>query len=182
MFYCNKSHFYYIFKIAISVGRGAAGNVVGIATIDLNSPTLHLCQINDNMFFGGLCIKINYFQPLEIIMPSTILGSYPTPKIVTIIQQMTTASAGQRRRPYRRLVAFDRRHFNEANALEQLQKLCANTYKSDVTKCSHEYFAMSSASALMKYVQYSSGISFADASLKIQFDGKYAAMSIGEYR
>lgn len=154
------------------MGRGNNCNEIGIATIDINSPTLRLCQISDDAWYNGLCAKINIGQPHEIIMPSTVLTTFPTPKIVEFIRPRYSNI---------RLTSFDRRHFNEDTAMAQLNKFCAPKYMNDIRKMAAEHFALTSAAALMNYVQFVSRIKFANSSLKIEFESKFAAMSIGKF-
>ncbi|KAJ8731216.1 hypothetical protein PYW07_004380 [Mythimna separata] len=57
--------------LAISEGRGMARGEIGIAAIDLRHPHLVLCQFSDTLLYTHTLTKINFFNPVEIIVPHT---------------------------------------------------------------------------------------------------------------
>lgn len=158
-----------LFAIAISVGRGNASGEIGIATIDINSPTLVLSQLSDDLWFTGLLTQINIYQPIEIIVPSTLMDAVPTPKFLTVISSVFSKI---------RLVSLHRRHFNDNDGSERLTRLCAAKYKTVLLKISKKYYALTSASAILQYIGYVAKAEFANGGLKVEYHSKYAAMAI----
>lgn len=151
------------------MGRGNASGEIGIATIDINSPTLVLSQLSDDLWFTGLLAKINIYQPREIIVPKTLADTHPRPKILCAIDRIFNNIE---------LVSLDRRHFNDYEGAEILKRLCSVRYKTDLLKISKKYYALTSAAALLKYIGFIADAKFADGSLKVEYHTKYAAMAI----
>lgn len=106
---------------------------------------------------------------MEIIVPSTIMDTYPTPPILTAISNNFSNI---------RLVSLNRRHFNDNEGAEMLKSLCAAKYKTDLLKIEKKYYALTSAAALLLYIGYIAKAEFAVGSLKIEYHAKFATMAI----
>lgn len=48
-------------------GRGQARGEIGIACMNMITPTLILCQFNDTQSYRRVISKINVFRPYEVI-------------------------------------------------------------------------------------------------------------------
>lgn len=151
------------------MGRGNASGEIGIATIDINSPTLVLSQLSDDFWFTGLLVKVNIFQPIKIIVPNTVLEAVPTSKFLSAISREFKNIE---------LVSLNRRYFNDNEGSEMLKRLCAPKYKTVLLKLSKKYYAMTSASALLEYIGYAHKAEIGNGSLKVEYQAKYAAMAI----
>lgn len=58
--------FYYIVLSAITEGRGSATGEVGLASLDIFSPALVLCQLTDTNSYIGTLRLINVLNPDEV--------------------------------------------------------------------------------------------------------------------
>ncbi|XP_045516857.1 mutS protein homolog 4-like [Pieris brassicae] len=86
--------------LAISEGRGKARGEIGMAAVDLRHPHLVLCQFSDTLLYTHTLTKINYFNPVEIIVPHTFCeGAQPNQLYQLIKDQypLITVTAVQRR-------------------------------------------------------------------------------------
>ena len=57
--------------MAVVQGRGHAKSEMGIASIDMKSPSISLSQFSDTATFVRTLTKLNILNPVEIIFPST---------------------------------------------------------------------------------------------------------------
>lgn len=71
--------------LCLTEGRGQARGEIGIATLDINSPQLILCQVSDNLLYSDTLNKIQLLDPVKILLPDTIFESRPLPKLVQAI-------------------------------------------------------------------------------------------------
>lgn len=53
--------------IAIVEGRGMARGEIGLASIDLRSPTLNLSQFSDTQTYVQTMTKLHRCQPIEVL-------------------------------------------------------------------------------------------------------------------
>ncbi|GBP46497.1 MutS protein homolog 4 [Eumeta japonica] len=106
---------------AISEGRGMARGEIGMAAVDLKHPHLVLCQFSDNLLYTHALTKINYFNPVEIIVPHTFAENVQQSKLYQMIKEHY---------PNLTLTAVQRRHFNDAVGRQQIRTLCAPQYSS----------------------------------------------------
>ncbi|XP_049858425.1 mutS protein homolog 4-like [Schistocerca gregaria] len=148
--------------VAICEGRGYARGEVGIAAIDVRHPHLVLCQISDSQSYVSTLTKVNIFNPVEILVPHTFCENQQTSKLFSSINEMF---------PTVTLTSVQRRHFNETSGLTQVQHLCATEFASVELLVQHKFYALASAAALLKYVEYMQNMIFAARSLKIEYQG-----------
>ncbi|XP_068085433.1 mutS protein homolog 4-like [Anabrus simplex] len=148
--------------MAISEGRGMARGEVGIAALDTRCPHLILCQISDNQTYHNTLIKINVLNPVEIIVPHTFCEGQHQNKLFTTIKDTF---------PGVTLTTVQRRHFSDVHGLQQIKHFCAPEYASVEMLVMHKFYALSSATALLKYVEHIQNMMFAPKSLKVEYQG-----------
>ncbi|XP_047005033.1 mutS protein homolog 4-like [Schistocerca americana] len=148
--------------VAICEGRGYARGEVGIAALDVRHPHLVLCQISDSQSYVSTLTKVNIFNPVEILVPHTFCENQQTSKLFSSINEMF---------PTVTLTSVQRRHFNETSGLTQVQHLCATEFATVELLVQHKFYALASAAALLKYVEYMQNMIFAARSLKIEYQG-----------
>ncbi|KAJ8722230.1 hypothetical protein PYW08_004632 [Mythimna loreyi] len=155
--------------LAISEGRGMARGEIGIAAIDLRHPHLVLCQFSDTLLYTHTLTKINFFNPVEIIVPHTFCEGVQPNQLYQLIRD---------RYPLVSLVTVQRRHFNDAAGRQQIQTLCAPQYNGVYLQVVHKFYAVTAAAAVLKYVEYIQCIVFARESLKIEYHSSENTMII----
>ncbi|XP_047029742.1 mutS protein homolog 4-like isoform X2 [Helicoverpa zea] len=155
--------------LAISEGRGMARGEIGIAAIDLRHPHLVLCQFSDTLLYTHTLTKINFFNPVEIIVPHTFCEGVQPNQLYQLIRD---------RYPLVNLVTVQRRHFNDAVGRQHIQTLCAPQYSGVYLQVVHKFYAVTAAAAVLKYVEYIQCIVFARESLKIEYHSSENTMII----
>ncbi|XP_045448191.1 mutS protein homolog 4-like [Melitaea cinxia] len=156
--------------LAISEGRGMARGEIGMAAIDLRHPHMVLCQFSDTLLYTHTLTKINYFNPIEIIVPHTFCEGSQVNQLYKLIKD---------RFPLLNLTAVQRRHFNDAAGRHNIQTLCAPQYSAVYLQVLHKFYALTAAAAVLKYVEYIQCIVFARESLKIEYHSSDNTMIIG---
>ncbi|CAG4971257.1 unnamed protein product [Colias eurytheme] len=154
---------------AISEGRGMARGEIGMAAIDLRHPNLILCQFSDTLLYTHTMTKINFFNPVEIIVPHTFCEGIQPSQLYQLIKDQY---------PLINLTAVQRRHFNDATGRQQIQSLCAPQYSAVYLQVLHKFYALTAAAAVLKYVEYIQCIVFARESIKIEYHSSENTMII----
>ncbi|KPJ08601.1 MutS protein-like 4 [Papilio machaon] len=154
---------------AISEGRGMARGEIGMAAVDLKHPHLVLCQFSDTLLYTHTMTKINYFNPVEIIVPHTFCEGTQPNQLYKLIKDHY---------PLVNLTTVQRRHFNDAAGRQQIQTLCAPQYSAVCLQVVQKFYALTSAAAVLKYVEYIQCIVFARESLKIEYHSSEDTMII----
>ncbi|XP_039753333.1 mutS protein homolog 4-like [Pararge aegeria] len=155
--------------LAISEGRGMARGEIGMAAIDLRHPHLVLCQFSDTLLYTHTLTKINYFNPVEIIVPHTFCEGAQSNQLYKLIKDQY---------PFVNITAVQRRHFNDAAGRQNIQSLCAPQYSAVYLQVIHKFYALTAAAAALKYVEYIQCIVFARESLKIEYHSSENTMII----
>ncbi|XP_026739194.1 mutS protein homolog 4-like isoform X2 [Trichoplusia ni] len=155
--------------LAISEGRGMARGEIGIAAIDLRHPHLVLCQFSDTLLYTHTLTKINFFNPIEIIVPHTFCEGVQPNQLYQLIRN---------RYPLVNVVTVQRRHFNDAAGRQHIQTLCAPQYNGVYLQVVHKFYALTAAAAVLKYVEHIQCIVFARESLKIEYHSSENTMII----
>ncbi|XP_061383646.1 mutS protein homolog 4-like [Danaus plexippus] len=155
--------------LAISEGRGMARGEIGIAAVDLRRPNLILCQFSDTLLYTHTLTKINYFNPIEIIVPHTFCEGAQTNQLYQLIKDHF---------PLVNVTAVQRRHFNDAAGRQNIHTLCAPQYSAVYLLVIHKFYALTAAAAVLKYVEYIQCIVFARESLKIEYHSSENTMII----
>ncbi|CAH0398232.1 unnamed protein product [Chilo suppressalis] len=155
--------------LAIAEGRGMARGEIGMAAVDLKHPKLVLCQFSDTLLYTHALTKINYFNPVEIIVPHTFCeGTVPSQLYQLIRDQY----------PLINLTTVQRRHFSDAAGKQQIQTLCAPQYSAVYLQVLPKFYAVTAAAAVLKYVEYIQCVVFARESLKIEYHSSENTMII----
>lgn len=129
-----------------------------------------LSQFSDDLWFNGLLTKISIFQPRHLLLPNTLCDIQPPPRILTYIRNNF---------PDVSIVPLDRGKFNSNRGVEQLQLVCASRYAPLVQKNQQLYYAMTSAAALLDYVQFHVvRAAFGEHTLRLQIESKTGSMLI----
>ncbi|XP_045772407.1 mutS protein homolog 4-like [Maniola jurtina] len=155
--------------LAICEGRGMARGEIGMAAIDLRHPHLVLCQFSDTLLYTHTLTKINYFNPVEIIVPHTFCEGVQPSQLYKLIKDQY---------PFVNVTAVQRRHFNDAAGRQNIQTLCAPQYSAVYLQVLHKFYALTAAAAVLKYVEYIQCIVFARESLKIEYHSSENTMII----
>ncbi|XP_031634258.1 mutS protein homolog 4-like [Contarinia nasturtii] len=158
--------------VSITSGRGYAHGEVGIAYIDIESPSVNLIQLSDDPWYSALLMKIHIIDPCEIILPHTLYDAKPETadgKLIKFIREDF---------PKLPLITVPRRHFSETDGLTLITKYCSDKYKYVKEEIALKYYALSAASGLLKYLQFHLNIYFKENGLKLDFETKFAHMQI----
>ncbi|CAH0715366.1 unnamed protein product, partial [Brenthis ino] len=155
--------------LAISEGRGMARGEIGMAAVDLRRPHLVLCQFSDTLLYTHTLTKINYFNPIEIIVPHTFCEGVQPNQLYQLIKDQY---------PLVNVTAVQRRYFNDAAGRQNIQTLCAPQYSAVYLQVLHKFYALTAAAAVLKYVEYIQCIVFARESLKIEYRSSENTMII----
>ncbi|XP_052753394.1 mutS protein homolog 4-like [Galleria mellonella] len=155
--------------LAISEGRGMARGEIGMAAVDLKHPHLVLCQFSDTLLYTHTLTKINYFNPIEIIVPHTFCEGVQPNQLYQLIKEHY---------PLVNLTTVQRRHFNDAAGRQHIQTLCAPEYSAVYLQVLHKFYALTAAAAVLKYVEYIQCLVFARESLKIEYHSSENTMVI----
>lgn len=155
---------------AITEGRSNARGEVGIAAIDVNSPELVLCQLSDDMWYSGTIIKIQMLNPVEVLLPNTFFNAkLSNSKLLTILRS-TFPSVDFKETP--------RKHFHDFEALDRLEQISATNIDDVKIALENKYYALAACNALLSYVRIAYYLNFADKSLRVIYESRYAAMTI----
>lgn len=155
--------------ISLIVGRCQARGEIGIASIDINSPMLILCQISDNPHYSDTLNKITMLNPITILLPDTIFETFPLKKLIQLIKENFNHIG---------LVPIERRLFNDTYGLEQITSLSSQKSKNIIQIIQKKYYCLSAASALLDYLKIVHIISFADNCLRVVYQTKQDGMLI----
>ncbi|XP_063825742.1 mutS protein homolog 4-like [Ostrinia nubilalis] len=142
---------------------------IGIAAVDLRHPNLVLCQFSDTLLYTHTLTKINFFNPIEIIVPHTFCEGVQPSQLYKLIRDQY---------PLINLTTVQRRHFNDAAGRQQIQTLCAPEYSAVYLQVLPKFYALTAAAAVLKYVEYIQCVVFARESLKIQYHSSENTMII----
>lgn len=155
--------------LALTDGRGQAQGEVGIAALDVNSPTLILCQISDNLHYSDALNKVQLLNPSKILLPDTIFETVPLPKLIQLIKESFNHIS---------IIPIQRRHFNDQLGLDQITTFCSRKSKNILQIIPRKYYCLSAASALLSYLKNVNMISFAKNCLRIEYQTKQDGMMI----
>ena len=132
--------------MSIVEGRGKARGEIGLAYIDLNSPSLYLSQFRDNCSFDSLKMKCHICLPAEIIFPNTFANN----SMITMLNKGF---------PNIEFKEIDRRFFNEKKGFEYVKTLCFKHYTGIDIELESKYYALSACSALLLYISNDKNVS-----------------------
>ncbi|KAL7074713.1 hypothetical protein ACQ4LE_006059 [Meloidogyne hapla] len=146
--------------IALFEGKGSDRGQIGMATFDLKSSELILCQFVDTSSYSLLKIRLSLCEPLEVILPDDKEKSSSKALIMDLLQDTCKRA---------NIIPIQRKCFNDALGIELLKKIfleeCSNLDASVFQK----YFCMGAAAALIKYAENAHNIFCAQNSLKCTY-------------
>lgn len=93
-----------------------------MAIVDVYKPNLVLCQISDVHSYINTLTKINYFNPHEILVPSTF-DKCTNNRLIEILKSNF---------PHMKITAISRSVFSKNSGLEFIRKLCITEFNSIV--------------------------------------------------
>ncbi|CRK99697.1 CLUMA_CG012961, isoform A [Clunio marinus] len=155
--------------LVLTEGRGHASGEVGIAAIDINSPTLILCQLSDNVHYSDTLNKIQILNPMKILLPDTIFETMPIPKLIKLVKESFSHIA---------MVPVQRKYFNDKQGLEQITTYCSRKSTNILQVIARKYYCLSSAAALLSYIKNVNMLSFGKNCLKVEYQTKQGGMMI----
>ncbi|RWS28022.1 mutS protein 4-like isoform X1 [Leptotrombidium deliense] len=149
------------FIAAVVEGRGIAKGEIGLAFFNLNGNSLVLSQFSDDYTYHRLMAKLDIYDPVEIILPSSIAD----PRMNLLPAQL------RRKFVNIAVTGVERRFFNEAAGIEYIRKLCASELDTLEISIKNKYYCLSASSALIRYIEHIQNMLLIDKSLKIEYHG-----------
>ncbi|KAL3273960.1 hypothetical protein HHI36_015383 [Cryptolaemus montrouzieri] len=146
--------------VALSEGRGEARCEVGLAAINVSQPRLILCQISDTQSYHNTLRKINIFNPSQILVPMTFVESSIQSRFVEKVKDQF---------PDVNYTYVRRNTYNKASGMEYVQELCIPSMNSVLLVLQHKYYALTAASALLRFLQGNLNIFYASGSIRIDY-------------
>lgn len=98
---------------AVSESRGVSPTV-GLAFVNVSTGEAVLSQICDNQFYVRTILKLQVFEPTEILLVSTSGPPNPESKMYSLIKEDVVGS---------RIVCVDRRYWSESAGMDYIQQL-----------------------------------------------------------
>ncbi|KAK6516359.1 MutS protein msh4 [Arthrobotrys conoides] len=153
---------------ALTESRGVVAQV-GLAFINISTAECTLCEICDSQTYVRTLHKLAVFDPLEILIPETILPPR-TSKLPGIIQENL---------PGVRLTTLPRKYYNENIGTDYISRL---SFKSEAeavqVAISGKFYAISAAAAVIKHIEVHYNIGFVGHSLRVRYQSSEGAMVI----
>ncbi|XP_055679739.1 mutS protein homolog 4-like [Lutzomyia longipalpis] len=158
--------------LVITEGRNNARGEIGMASVDMNCPTLTMSQFSDDLWYTGTVIKIQMLEPAEIVVPNTVYTEDSLVKDSTLIKVILKAFPNIKIKP------ILRKFFNDVDAMNKITELCSPHCESVKLALEGKYYALTAAGGLFRYLQTILYATFAPESLQIVYEAKYGAMMI----
>jgi DNA mismatch repair protein MSH4 len=98
---------------AVSESRGVSP-IVGLAFMNISTGEAVLSQICDNQFYVRTVLKLQVFEPSEILLVSTSGPPNVKSKLYSLIEETVVGS---------KIVCCDRRYWSEADGMEYIQQM-----------------------------------------------------------
>ncbi|GLV43206.1 spellchecker1 [Carabus blaptoides fortunei] len=146
--------------VALCEGRGQARGIVGIAAMDINKPVLVLCELSDTQTYTNTLTKVNILRPVEVLIPSSFVECTTPSRIFTLLKDQF---------PNLTVSSVSRSAFRSNRGLSYVKSLCAPEFKSVTLVIREKFYALASASALIKYIQKEQHIMYPTRSIKIEY-------------
>ncbi|KAL0275351.1 UNVERIFIED_CONTAM: hypothetical protein PYX00_003220 [Menopon gallinae] len=137
--------------------------------MDPRRPHLILCQVSDSQRYIHTMTKMNVFSFIEVIIPNTFVEGSSLSKLYIDIRE---------RFPAVTVTSVQRRHFNETTGVDLINQYGSPESASVMVLLRDKFYALSAASALIKYVEFTQNILFAPRSMKVEYQGTEDTMII----
>ncbi|KAL5248605.1 hypothetical protein ACHWQZ_G017698 [Mnemiopsis leidyi] len=145
--------------VAVVQGRGHAKNDIGIASIDMKSPSISLSQYSDTATFVRTLTKLNILSPVEIIFPSTVTDAGGQSELYKLVTEATSCP----------ITSVQRKYFNESLGVQYIKHFSMDNMDDIQTK--DKYYCLSAVGALLKYIEFIQHTVFAAHSIPVRFTG-----------
>eukprot|EP01137_Pigoraptor_chileana_P020560 Opistho-2@83069 len=126
-------------------------------------------QFADNATYVKVMTKLEIYQPVEIIMPSTAFENGKMSKLYQLLSERFSGT---------NIVTVQRKYFNETKGLGYIRQLALKECSTLELELASKYFCCATAAALLKYIEYIQNTIFASNTLKITFRGSENTMMI----
>ncbi|KAF7634374.1 DNA_MISMATCH_REPAIR_2 domain-containing protein [Meloidogyne graminicola] len=143
--------------VSLFEGKGSVKGQIGMATLDLMSSEIELCQFVDTSSYSLLKIRLRLCDPLEVILPDDKEKSATKVVIMDLIQD-TCKKAN--------IVPIQRKFFNDALGIELLKRFSLEECSNLDASVYQKYFCMGAVAALIKYTESTHNIGFTHNSLR----------------
>ncbi|KAK5649224.1 hypothetical protein RI129_000253 [Pyrocoelia pectoralis] len=146
--------------ITLWEGIGDAMRDVGIAAINMECPSLILCQIFDSQSYVNTLTKINILNPSEILIPITFVESCTINRLVEQLKKQFS---------HIKITGVNPQSFNKHTGLQYIKQLCVSNMNSVLLLIQHKYYALAAAGALLTYAERTLYIMYAKESVKVEY-------------
>ncbi|KFZ13005.1 hypothetical protein V502_06805 [Pseudogymnoascus sp. VKM F-4520 (FW-2644)] len=154
---------------AVSEGRGVSPTV-GLAFVNVSTGEAVMSQICDNQFYVRTVLKLQVFEPTEILLVSTSGPPNQKSKMYSLIEEGVIGS---------RIVCVDRRYWSEPAGMDFIQQLA---FPEDVeaikVATGGNFYATCCLAASLRYMEHSLSLTFASHSLRIKYQPSEGSMMI----
>ncbi|KFY04491.1 hypothetical protein O988_00757 [Pseudogymnoascus sp. VKM F-3808] len=154
---------------AVSESRGVSPTV-GLAFVNVSTGEAVMSQICDNQFYVRTLLKLQVFEPTEILLVSTSGPPNPKSKMYSLIEEEVIGS---------RIVCIDRRYWSEPAGMDFIQHLA---FPEDIeaikVAIGGNFYATCCLAASLRYMEHSLSLTFASHSLRIKYQPSEGSMMI----
>ncbi|KFY91214.1 hypothetical protein V498_05568 [Pseudogymnoascus sp. VKM F-4517 (FW-2822)] len=154
---------------AVSESRGVSPTV-GLAFVNVSTGEAVMSQICDNQFYVRTVLKLQVFEPTEILLVSTSGPPNPKSKMYSLIEEGVIGS---------RIVCVDRRYWSEPAGMDFIQQLA---FPEDVeaikVATGGNFYATCCLAASLRYMEHSLSLTFASHSLRMKYQPSEGSMMI----
>ncbi|KAH7049847.1 DNA mismatch repair protein Msh4 [Linnemannia elongata] len=147
------------FIAAVVEGRGT-GAEVGMCFCDLKTSEVILCQIADSQTYVRTLQKLNLYEPVEILVPTTTVDSVNS-KLVKIIKETMPSTT---------ITPIARRSFNDATGLEYIKKYIVKEGSASLLLgIPTKYFCLAATAAVMQHIEETRHAVFLNHSVRFKY-------------
>lgn len=109
-------------------------------------------------------------NPVEVLLPNTFFNAkLSNSKLLTILRS-TFPTVDFKETP--------RKHFHDHEALDRIGRISATNIEDVRIALENKYYSLAACNALLSYVGIAYFLNFAEKSLKVLYESRYAAMTI----
>ncbi|KAK6538181.1 MutS protein msh4 [Orbilia ellipsospora] len=151
---------------AITESRGVVAQV-GLTFLNISTAECILSEICDSQTYVKTLHKLAVFDPLEILIPDTLIQNQAS-KLPKIIEENL---------PGARITSLPRKYYNEKVGYEFISRL---SFKSEAeavqVAISGKVYAISATAAVIKHIEIQYNIGFVNHSLRVKYQSSEGAM------
>ncbi|KAF3940144.1 hypothetical protein ABW19_dt0200899 [Dactylella cylindrospora] len=146
---------------ALTESRGVVAQV-GLAFINISTAECILCEICDSQTYVRTLHKLAVFDPVEILIPDTLIQSQNSYSKLPIVIEENLPGA--------HLVTLPRQYYNEKVGIDYVSRL---SFKSETeavqVAISGKFYAVAAAAAALKHIELQYNIGFVPNSIRIKY-------------